>query len=56
MSDSEWDGTEDRHEQNKMNKEKERMKRKERIRKAAKVGQCTIGIGPIYNESYNITT
>ena len=59
MSESEWDGTEDKQERNRVRKEKERKKRKERREKAAEIGRCTIGLGPIHEDSieyfYNIT-
>ena len=47
MGEDDWDGTEDKVKRNKVKKEKERRKRRMRIEKAALVGQCTVGIGPI---------
>ena len=37
----------------KAKKEKEKLRRKKRIEKAAYVGQCTVGIGPIVSQSIN---
>ena len=54
-----WDGTTDRVEKNRIKKQKEAEKKKYKIEKAAKIGQCTMGIGPIKNQSidyfYKIT-
>ena len=49
--DAEWDGTTDRQAKNREKKQREEKKRKERIEKAAYIGRCTIGIGPIRQES-----
>ena len=46
-----WDGTTERQAKNREKKQKEEKKRKERIEKAAYIGRCTIGIGPIRQES-----
>ena len=53
MGEHDWDGTEDRVQRNKVKKEKERRRRRKRIEKAALVGQCTVGIGPIVSQSIN---
>ena len=49
---TEWDGTENRQEKNREKKEKEKLKRKERIEKAAFIGRCTVGLGPIKEQSF----
>ena len=58
-SEGDWDGMEDRAERNRVKKEKEKERRSKRVDKAVRVGQCTLGIGPIKQESfdyfYNIT-
>ena len=51
FSEADWDGTEDKVGRNKAKKEKERMKRKEKVEKAALIGQCSIGVGPILEQS-----
>ena len=50
-NDEQWDGTTDRQAKNKEKKRREEDKKKERIVKAAYIGRCTIGIGPIRKES-----
>ena len=50
-SEREWDGTEDRLERNKEKKRRTRERKIKNVEKAAKVGRCTIGIGPIKNDS-----
>ena len=47
-----WDGTMEKVEKNKIKKDKEKKKNIEKIEKAARVGQCTIGIGPIKGQSF----
>ena len=50
---ADWDGVEDRKTRNEEKKKVERERRRSRIEKAAYVGQCTIGLGPIKHESYD---
>ena len=48
-----WDGVEERKSRNEEKKKVERERRRMKIEKAAFVGQCTIGLGPIKKESYD---
>ena len=48
-----WDGVEERKSRNEEKKRVERERRRIKIEKAAFVGQCTIGLGPIKQESYD---
>ena len=50
-SEREWDGMEDKVERNKEKRRRAREKRIKNVEKAAKVGRCTIGVGPIKNDS-----
>ena len=50
-NEAEWEGTADRQSRNIEKKKKEEKKKRERIKKAAYIGRCTIGIGPIRQES-----
>ena len=52
-SDKEWEGTMDRASRNKEKKEREIKNLKKKIEKAALIGRCTIGIGPIQQRSVN---
>ena len=52
-SESEWDGTEDRVQRNKEKQKREKERRLKNVQKAAKVGRCTIEVGPIKKESYD---
>ena len=52
-SEQDWDGMVDRAERNKVKKEKEKERKRKRVEKAVRIGQCTIGIGPIKEESYD---
>ena len=52
-SDTEWEGTQDKWKKNQEKKERTRKKREDKVRKAATVGKCTIGIGPIKKESFD---
>ena len=51
MSETEWDGTQDRVERNREKKKRNIENRKLRIEKAARIGQCTLGLGPIKSKS-----
>ena len=50
-NDSEWEGTTNRQARNREKKVKEEKKKREKIEKAAYIGRCTLGIGPIRQES-----
>ena len=50
-NDADWEGTTDRQAKNKERKMREEKKKRERTEKAAYIGRCTIGIGPIRQES-----
>ena len=50
-SEGEWDGMADKVERNKEKKKRARERKIMNVEKAAKVGRCTIGVGPIKNES-----
>ena len=52
MSESDWDGTEDRAEHNRVKKEEERKRKHDRIVKAAHVGKFTVGVRPVKSQSY----
>ena len=52
-SDEDWDGVENRGERNKEKRRKENMRKKVNIKKAALIGRCMLGVGPIYSKSYN---
>ena len=51
--DTEWDGTTDRVTKNREKREKEIEKKRQKVEKAAYIGKCTIGVGPILKESIN---
>ena len=51
-SEDDWDGVENRGEKNEEKKRKEKEKRRLKVEKAAFIGQCTLGIGPVRPESY----
>ena len=48
-----WDGTTDRVERNKAKRERGREKKEKKIEKAVCIGQCTLGIGPIVQKSFD---
>ena len=50
-NDADWEGTTDRQAKNRERKMREEKKKRERTEKAAYIGRCTIGIGPIRQES-----
>ena len=52
-NDTEWDGTTDRVAKNKEKREKEIEKKRKKVEKAAYIGKCTIGVGPILKELIN---
>ena len=52
-TEEDWDGVIDKEGENKKKKEKEKARWKQKIEKAALIGQCTIGIGPIKEQSYD---
>ena len=52
MSENDWDGTSDKGERNKVKKLKEKEKKEKKLEKAIKIGKCTIGVGPVKEQSY----
>ena len=50
-NEEEWDGTQDRQERNVEKKRRQKMNKERKIEKAARVGRCTLGLGPIKTQS-----
>ena len=53
FSESQWDGTTDRVARNAAKKDREREKKEKKLEKAVRVGKCTIGVGPIKQQSFD---
>ena len=53
MHENDWDGTSDRGERNRIKKQKEKERREKKLDKAIRVGKCTIGVGPVKEQSYD---
>ena len=50
-SEEDWEGTEDKVQRNLEKKKRQRLNKQNKIEKAAKVGRCTLGLGPIKLQS-----
>ena len=52
INEKDWDGTADRQDRNRIRKERNIASRKRKLEKAAHVAKCTVGLGPIKNQSF----